>query len=60
MTTFAWAGLLGLNPEIMITGDGLDFRLRERIVERASELREILDDNLALNIINRLSEAMKG
>lgn len=59
MTTFAWAGLLGMNVETMITGDSLDFRLRERVVERAFDLREQMDDSLALKIINRLSEALK-
>jgi hypothetical protein len=58
VTTFAWAGVLGMNVEAMITGDGLDFRLRERVVERAFDLREQLDDSLALKIINRLSEAL--
>jgi hypothetical protein len=60
VTTFAWAGLLGLSPEAMITGDGLDFRLRERVVERAFDLRDQMDDSLALKIINRLSEALNS
>jgi hypothetical protein len=47
-----------MNVEAMITGDGLDFRLRERVVERAFDHREQLDDSLALKIINKLAEAI--
>lgn len=59
MDTFAWAGLLGLNVEKMINGDRLDYRVRARITERASVLRQELDDSLALAIINRLAQSLK-
>jgi hypothetical protein len=57
---FALAGILGLNVEKMISGDTLDFRLRAAIAERASELRDQLDDSLALKIVNRFSEAINA
>jgi hypothetical protein len=44
----------------MINGTPLEFGLRVRILERASQLRERLDDNLAVAVINRLAEATKG
>lgn len=49
-----------MSVEAMIVGDGLDFRLRERVVERAFSHREALDDGLALKIINRLAESVNG
>jgi hypothetical protein len=49
-----------MSVEAMITGDGLDFRLRERVVERAFRHRETMDDGLALKIINRLAESLGG
>lgn len=57
---FAWAGLLGLNVEKMINGDSLDFGLRVRIAERASELKDNMDDSLALKIVSRFAQSLKG
>lgn len=51
---------MGLDVEKMLNGDFLDFSLRARITERASELRmKVLDDNLAVAVINRLGEALE-
>lgn len=55
---FAWAGLLGIDVEVMLNGDPFERRLRERIAKRAFELKDDLDDTLALKIINRLAEAI--
>lgn len=43
----------------MINGDTLEYSLRARITERASELRQQMDDSLALHIVNRLAESME-
>jgi hypothetical protein len=51
--------LFGINVEIMIHGDPFEFRVRERIVRRALELRQELDDAAAVAIVNRLAESMK-
>lgn len=45
--------------EIMIHGDPFEFRVRERIVRRALELRADMDDRAAVAIVNRLAESMK-
>jgi hypothetical protein len=42
----------------MITGSSLDYRLRIRIAERAIKLKEVLDNDLALMIVNRLAESL--
>lgn len=36
----------------------MDFNLRSRIVERASELRERMDTNLAVAIVNALAHSL--
>lgn len=48
-----------MDVEKMISGDTLEFSLRTRITERASHLRQQLDDSLALNIVNRLAESLE-
>lgn len=58
--TLAWAGLLGMNVEKMLTGDSLDFRLRLGITQHAIELRDRLDDSLALKIVNHFSESINA
>lgn len=42
----------------MINGTPLEFGLRSRVVERASQLRADMDDNLAVAIINRLAQSV--
>jgi hypothetical protein len=48
-----------MNVEQMLNGDALDFRLRARIAQRAIELKEELDDSLALKIVNRFAESLE-
>lgn len=60
LDVLAKAALLGLDVEKMINGDPIEFGLRVRVVERASELRLDMDDNLATAIVNRLSQWMKA
>lgn len=42
----------------MINGTSFDLSLRVRIVEKASSLKETMDDALALKIINRLADSL--
>lgn len=56
---FAYAGLFGLDVERMIEGSAFEFRVRERIVRRALDLKKDLDDSHAVAIVNRLAESFK-
>lgn len=47
-----------MDVEKMISGNHLEYSLRARITERASELQQMRDDSLALNIVNRLAESL--
>lgn len=56
---FAYAGLLGMDVEAMISGSPSDYRMRVHIVQRALELRRRLDEEAAIAIVNKLAEGMK-